>query len=300
MMRLFYIFVSVLCIYACNDSDDFTNKKEQKRAISKYAQIGEIHNAGLDYIFDRLKLPAKTTTTRLNQDSHVDLVEQRELIQEVNTLCTEYVINQIKSSDSDTQNAFLLYGGESKLKADMANAKETDIKELEANISSAAIEYTNRLEVLLNNTSISINDLQLQLTQMEEEIQNSLTSEKDRSIILSTVAVAKSTSTYWNENAKKWGEKCGYKDYELIGSARSSIWKSDAFGAAGFGLHMWMNGSAGAIISTGPSGWIAMGFILGGAALEASAIALLCEMKYVDKIPTNDITIIEDFPLRKK
>ena len=301
MKKLLFIFIGMLYFYSCSDSENLTNKNEQEEFNLNYAQIGEAHNAGLDYVFSRLKLPTKVTT-RTNQDSYVDLVEQEELIQDVNTLCTEYVTEQIKNCDSATQNAFLLYGGEAKFKEDIeiVSIKEIEMKDLEANISSTANEYVNRLDILLNNTSISIDNLQLQLNQMESEIQNMLTSEKDKSIILSTISVAKSTSTYWNENGNKWGEMCGHKDYKLIGSTRSSIWRSDAFGAAGFGLHMWINGTAGAIISTGPSGWIAMGLILGGAALESSAIAFLCEMKYIDRTPNNDIKIVDDFIIHKK
>lgn len=56
---------------------------------------------------------------------------------------------------------------------------------------------------------------------------------------------------------------------------RSKIWKSDVAGGAVAGLHLWFSGTGAALAATGPSGWTAIGMIIAGKSLQASACALL-------------------------
>lgn len=180
---------------------------------------------------------------------------------------------------------YAVYGGESKLKEDIQMLKSQSLgrRELDDYVSPTASMYIDKIGNLLNNETTNIDDLHLELAQLETEAENALVRDSDKSIALSAMSVAKSSSSYWDVNVAKWGTMCGYKNYELEGAVRSSIWKSDVGGAICFGLHMWFNGTAATIISTGPSGWAAMGMILAGAAIESSAVALLCEFEYVDQ-----------------
>ncbi len=294
MKTLLFIFLITLSFSSCSDTENMVTDNQSDNRNIDFTEIGRIHNEGLDYVFSKLSLPPRTAT-RADVGTQLEIDCQRDLLKQVNELCCEYITKQINESDDAAQNAYLLYGGEKQFKEDTETIKTLNIgrMDVQVNISSIADSYIDKIGELLNNTSLEVSDLQLQLSQLESEAQNILTTDIDRNIILPAIAVAKSSSIYWDENDNKWGNKCGYVNYKLKGLTRSSIWKSDVGGAVGFGLHMCLNGSAAAIASTGPSGWLSLAVILGGAALESSAIALLCEMKYVDEKPVDRIFIKE-------
>lgn len=297
MKSFLFILLITLSFCSCNDSENITTaNKQSSNSRIDFTEVGRIHNEGLDYVFSKLSLPAiASTKTDVAPPAEID--NQKELLDQVNELCCEYVTKQINESNDVAQNAYMLYGGERQFKKDIETVKVLNFKriDIQANISSVADNYIDKIGELLNNPSLDINNLQFQLNQLESEAQTILATDIDRTIILSAISVAKSSSIYWDENDTKWGTKFGYTNYKLEGLIKSGIWKSDVGGAMVFGLHMWFNGSAAAIASTGPSGWLSLGIILGGAALESSVVALLCEMQYLDDKPTERI-FIKDIP----
>lgn len=269
-MKKFVLLLGIAFMFnACNVSME--KSMDEIKTDFSYELIGDIHNRGLRYVFNNLNIPSRIKS-RVNIGTPLDPIDYEYLLNEVDSLCVEYVEQEMLAADLEVYEAYALYGGKEKLKEDILSIKSMTENDIIDDLGYEAEAYYNQLNSLLNDSTIALRALHSNLSLLETEIENSTNLlDKDKNIILSAISVAKFSSEYWEENDIYWGEKCGYENYVLSGFERSSLWRSDVGGGVLMGINMWANGSAGVLLGVGPKGWLAMGMILGGVALQSSA-----------------------------
>lgn len=274
MKRFVFILLGITFMFnACNVSME-NNMSEEKTDFS-YELVGDIHNRGLMYVINNLNIPSHIKS-RVNIGTPLDPIDYEYLLNEVDSLCVEYVEQEMLIADLEVREAYALYGGKEKLKQDIESIEIMSESDIMIDLASEAELYYEQLTNLLNDSTIALRALHSDLDILQTEVENSTNLlEKDKSIILSAISVAKYSSEYWEDNDNYWGEKCGYTNYTLSGIERSNLWRSDVAGGALMGINMWANGSAGILLGLGPKGWLAMGMVLGGAALQSSAVEFI-------------------------
>lgn len=254
---------------SCNNESELPVK-----ADFDFNKIGEIHNAGLDYILKNLHIDEAVSRGSVASDVHeIDA----EVYAQVNELSAQYITQLIAEQDADVQNAFAQYGGKSKLLSDIVSIDESSLEVADAAnvLSREANIYLNQYLRCIDAHYDSDADFQNMLRNFSSLVANKFTSVEEQMILLPTVSVGEYSFQYWNENAWEWYANLGFYGYEMSDEARVKIWKSDVAGGAVAGLHLWISGTGGALAALGPSGWTAIGMIIAGKALQASACALL-------------------------
>ena len=254
---------------SCNNEGELPVK-----ADFDFNKIGEIHNAGLDYILKNLHIDEAVTRGSVTSDVHeIDA----EVYAQVNELSAQYITQLIAEQDADVQSAFAQYGGKSKLLSDIVTIDESSLEVADAAnvLSREAGIYLKQYLRCLDAYYDSDADIQNMLRNFSSSVANKFTSVEEQMILLPTVSVGEYSFQYWNENAWEWYANWGLYGYEMSDDVRAKIWKSDVAGGAVAGLHLWISGTGGALAALGPSGWTAIGMIIAGKALQASACALL-------------------------
>ena len=259
----------VLAFISCNNENNIPTKVD-----TNFDKIGEIHNAGLDYILENLHIDKVISRSSASSEVHeISAV----IYAQVNELSSQYITQLIAEEDTDVHDDFRQYGGESKLLSDIVAIDNSSLEVDDAAkvLSKEANIYLSQYLRLVDSQYDSDADFQNKLRAIGSLITEKFTTVEEQMILLPVTSVGEYSFQYWNENAWKWYAKFGTYGYEMKSQVRSKIWKSDVAGGAVAGLHLWFSGTGAALAATGPSGWTAIGMIIAGKSLQASACALL-------------------------
>jgi len=119
------------------------------------------------------------------------------------------------------------------------------------------------------NVSITVNKIKRIESKIKEGCKN-----RDTTILLSVSVVGRYSLLYWEQNYNKWVNKFGNsKKYPDINWR--TVAKDDAISAGITATHLAVSGTGEAIAATGPEGWIGLGMIIAGSAIEGSAASIL-------------------------
>ncbi len=256
-----------------------------------YELIGIEHNKGLEYIFEQLKSKNKSLkSTSINGDN--------EYFKLTNSLTKEFINEKsVFSSKSELYNAEY-----NDLSNEGIQLKSSSIDK--RNVLSNALESEDAKELLqlLLKTIETCNHKNFnrrisKLEKINSEIDR-LYNSKDVMMLKSVCSVGKHSLSYWSENYSKWKNELSTSSvkvpqYIRLKSANSegdddawydfnwgAIGASDAV-SAGIGVtHLAISGTGGALVATGPGGWVAIGAVVTGYAIEGSAASMLVDIFY--------------------
>jgi lipoprotein len=265
------IFSFIIVLISCNDE-----REESKTFVDviDFTEIGEIHNAGLDYILANLEVGQTISRSLVTSKVHeIDAV----LYRQINELSAQYIDQLIMNQGAGVQSAFKQYGGKSKLLSDIVaiDNSSLEVDNTSEVLSKEANNFLSHFQRILDSQYENDIDLQNQLDLLVALANQQFITDEDKMILLPAMSVGKYSFQYWNDNVRKWGQKFEVYNYNMTDEVRSKIWKSDVAGGAVAGLHLWFSGTGAALAAAGPSGWTAIGMIIAGKALQASACALL-------------------------
>ncbi len=222
------------------------------KPASKYDEIGTVHNEGLEFVLNSLKVDTKSS------DTH-----SFPTIGTMEALCQSFA--QSKGYDPATTRT---NAGE----MDTLVRQTPDFAELGA--SDRTLCYIEKFETMLSNKKIiNIVNLQQIIRDFEWSVnKDSHLSPEEKDILLYMSAVARYSAEYWNKNYEKWAVELRGIDYwqqtscltRSGGGENGSNWLntviaitwSDAGGAAAGALATAATGglAAGTIVAAGLGG----------------------------------------------
>lgn len=249
------------------------------KADLDFNKIGEIHNAGLDYILKNLHIDEAVSRGSVSSE-----VREKDaaMYAQINELSVQYIAQLISEQDADVQSAFNQYGGEDKLLNVISLMEDDSLTVADAAkvLSKEANIYLKQYLRTIDANYDSDAEFQNMLENIGSIIADKFTSVEERMILLPATSVGEYSFRYWNENAWKWYTKFNVHGYEMSNPVRAKIWKSDVSGGIVAGLHLWFDGTGMSLTTLGSCGWTVIEMIIAGKALQASACALLVSVWY--------------------
>ena len=241
-------FALSVVLFSCKKDKDFipnsnNNIEPLALIINQYDYIGQQHNDGLDFVYNKL-------LTLKNENLKIYTKEE---IQELSNQYTILYYETIKS-DNPFQGAHSLINNSYK---DMHSQEKLYNENL--NLSNELMQLLDDLDVIINNQSLTKNQIVNSIKSLEDNAINIL-NDNDQRIFFSASTVGRYTIDYWSNNINKWKELFNYETESWWGNAGGA----DVAGAAG--------GAAGAlVVNVVPVfGQVAYGGAIVGAAVAGS------------------------------
>ena len=267
MKKLFYyhkwkLIVSILipllaiCVfYSCSKGTKCFNDESYLTEIAKYDFIGKLHNEGLMYIHDAIKL--KTKSGEITKDNITP-----EFLFE---LTKEYI------NGLDYPQSTKTIANKSINAIDIQILTKTKTDSPLSDLSPDAVILAEKILTAFDNY-----DEQFDSTIQSVEIEAiDILDETEEYAILAEASVARNTSEYWQQNFDSWLDSVSIETKTLDDIDWGEVGGSDAFGAITMAANMIASGTMAALIAAGPPGWTAIGLALAASAIVASSISLM-------------------------
>ena len=293
---IIYLVFSITVLFSC-DNDKIENEVStdfkgltKTEIVELSNKIGQQHNEGLKYIHSILKnrnnnllkssTIQKTTVQNLEYETlkseTISFVESDEDYIGLETE-KQMIISEELQSDLDA--SYMLTDYENLI------LKETNEISLTVNSYDQLVNsYIIQVENIMKSDDANLLSNISQINQIEQNAINNINDSETLLKILSTCSVAKNSLEYWNANISEWyalnGESTLNKttiSYKGLGFWPD--WKKVAFGdAAGAVIgasRLFIGGPGVALAATGPSGWTAIGLVVGAHGIMGSASAFV-------------------------
>lgn len=252
--------VLVFGVGSCKKVTNSPNSSNNDNAsLMNFKAIGEFHNAGLDFVFQRLVIAKDSKLMSIKEaEGIIKFIDQEALNFARNS-------NTFVRSDFHFNEAIYLeiYDKSTSVYKTMKQSKSTSLlwlpdEQLTENIKM----YFEVIESIFDIDDF--NYRQERLTETLNELYNSDLPEYDKFVLLTTYEVAIHSDNYWNHHWEEWRDL--FEEYnEISPETAKKMAKADMSGAAvAAGAAWWAN------LVVGP-GTVAYSAAIGGGALGASA-----------------------------
>lgn len=261
--------VLLITIITCKKELNTSESSPQLITVESFKFVGEEHNNGLDYVYNKIKLLKLDTIQKSS-------LNKEDMMLYIKKFSVEFV--DLKSNNG-------LVNSEAIKRIDFIHKFQRDYHfksspndliliadSLRDKFSPNLISLLDDLKIVLTSDSTSLTERITLIENIESgKLINEL-SDMERMIILSSSSVAKSSLTYWSENYDKWSH--------LLDNNMKSWWPnlkeiglSDAAGAVIGATHLALSGTGALMVAGGPGGWVGIGMVVAGCGLEASAVS---------------------------
>lgn len=267
MKKLLFIFTLTSLLISC-DKTALTSQENinQKLNPKEFNIIGEQHNKGLEFVYNRLSTnlinQGKLKITKTNSRATI----LQNILDEAEQYCAEYVDEySIIHNDPTAYIAHLyntqVFDGKAVISS-TGNLYSDDISD---KLVISQKNLLNELNTVMSDDDYNLSSLNSRIDNIEMRIQSLNLTVDEQLVLYSATSVARHTLEYWNVNLEKWQTSLG--DLEVVrtsGYNWKSIGKHDVAGAVSVAYSMsWANMFG--PIST--SAWI---IGIGGGAIGAS------------------------------
>jgi len=194
--------------------------------INEYDYIGQKHNEGLEYVYNKLVELKQNKTGELTKEAVVNK-------------CIEYTnqfYNTIKGDEDNDEDAYSLISNNINLPETYSNVSA--YYNSNSNITANTKGYLMQLDNILSDENLSLSVIISQINQLEQNAYSNL-SDEEKYVFYSATSTAKHTMTYWYNNIDNWKNLFDFNteaDNTWYGNA--ARW--DVSGAAGGAAGAWV------------------------------------------------------------
>lgn len=194
---LFTIIISIF--YGCSGNQDNTSV-ENTLISDNFDFIGKDHNLGLDFVYDKIKesLDNQSDTTlksaidvhQIAEDATKEFMQRYKMSEEQKAFACDQIKREFSSRN--TKNG--------------STSNQLYNEEIEEQLTQDAKQLFASLDTLIRNfRPDKLDETQKEIKRLEDMGKLSLL-DKELAVFFSASSVAKHTTVYWSENAKKWRE----------------------------------------------------------------------------------------------
>jgi hypothetical protein len=268
----------------CEKDDEIAQIDE----VFDYEQLGVEHNRGLDYVFEYLKKEGNDKDSNLKSSKNQFLLAKEATEKYMNQKSIYKGYNYAFSSNFPDLTSSL---HSNSLKSAAVPLEDIILSELQ---TEDAVSIFKEITSTLFERQLNFAGILNNLSKIEKKIDQD-SSDRDKIILKSICVVARHSMNYWHKNYDKWiiefsgankitGTKVRLKSTATEGDIDDINWSavaaSDALAAGVGATHLVISGTGQLIAATGPVGWLGLGLIVTGYAIEGSAGALLIDIWY--------------------
>ena len=216
MKKLLFIFTLTSLLISC-DKTALTSQENinQKLNPKEFNIIGEQHNKGLEFVYNRLSTnlinQGKLKITKTNSRATI----LQNILDEAEQYCAEYVDEySIIHNDPTAYIAHLyntqVFDGKAVISS-TGNLYSDDISD---KLVISQKDLLNELNTVMSDDDYNLSSLNSRIDNIEIRIQSLNLTVDEQLVLYSATSVARHTLEYWNVNLEKWQTSLG--DLEVV------------------------------------------------------------------------------------
>lgn len=223
ILGILAFFLSAIIFISCSKESEGLDSKEELITAKELEFVGKDHNAILDKTYAFLKNnPQNQNKARLEEFLINDTKSNTRYSQKSNDIGIERIKEEFNSTSSASKSLY-----SKKTADDLGVAEEL---------------YLDKLNVILSNVGFNDNNVFLNISKLEKEIEaDEQLDDKQLITLFSATQTARYSYTYWSENYNKWAALANNTSNKQAKTMKGKdVVKADVAGAVGAAAATWV------------------------------------------------------------